>query len=89
MAKNDPLKHVAHADKNIAYHIEWGFRREAALLRVEACERDRDDLLAVEARLRGFVFAPVAISSSLNAFGIRSCFPPTPICRELIAGPQP
>jgi hypothetical protein len=50
-----------------------GFRREAALLRAEACERDREVLLAVEARLRGFVFAPVAISSSLNTFGIRSC----------------
>jgi hypothetical protein len=51
-----------------------GFLREAALLRADACGRDREVLLAVEARLRGFVFAPVAISSSLNAFGIRSCF---------------
>jgi hypothetical protein len=49
-----------------------GLLREAALLRVDACERARGDLLAVEARLRGFVFAAVAISSSLNAFGIRS-----------------
>ena len=24
-------KHISHKDKNIAYHIEWGFRKEAAV----------------------------------------------------------
>ena len=30
MADNNDAKHVSHKDKQIAYHIEWEFRREAA-----------------------------------------------------------
>ena len=31
MAKGSRPKHIPHKDKNIAYHMEWGFRREAAI----------------------------------------------------------
>lgn len=31
MVQDAESKHIPHKDKNIAYHIEWGFRREAAV----------------------------------------------------------
>lgn len=31
MTENTEPKHISHKDKNIAYHMEWGFRREAAI----------------------------------------------------------
>jgi hypothetical protein len=31
MSQGTESRHISHKEKNIAYHIEWGFRREAAV----------------------------------------------------------
>src|SRR5947199_6381622 len=31
MAEGTEPKHIPHKNKNIAYHMDWGFRREAAV----------------------------------------------------------